>query len=1127
MAAVVAIKREKSAALAALTSAALGLPGLAAQAATPLPLAEGNVQYGHYEESGNRMKVDVYHSDFTVPVDDHLEFSFSIDRDTYSGASPAYSLPAAMTNQLQYKQKSDGTAASTPTRADVVSAASGGVTAQGLTVLGGLNTYKNFVDARTSAEAAFRASNPEPPSPAPTMTVVTTPAGTPAAVDTSPTTVTTTNVTTTTVPTIAGDINIQFSGMRFSSYAGAANVAPEANGNCPGTGSAGCYYENGMAFGIVSDATNPIAHLHRTGSAASAQLTYHADSSGIYVRAQNNVAFALNSLLFDASATTNTGANDYWNILGFNTAANPNLGTNQNPSTKVASQTVPANFNGSLQLNPGFQNVNAFWIYYNGYPQTPSDGKEFSVNVDNISLSAVKPTTTVTQTTNTVQSTSTQTAAAQPQTTVVVTQPTGRTPEQQAWDKALEKQVAIAQYQAVLNSLVPTNTRIVQRFQTQPLETRTMPVFGAKYYWNDTLLALSAGYSDEPDYKSNFGSLNLTQDFNDKHTTVTVGYNIASNNIFRNGDNSHTSHHATDPTHNPTSYPELNGTSTFQGASFSIAQVLSKNTLLQLTGNYTNQHGYLSNPYKMVYVRGEITAEEYYNLWQAPPGGVDWNSVTKLQVVGIDLFRENRPKDRNQGSVSLGLSQHIPELDASLNLNYRFFADDWGINSHTFEFKWYQSLPYGIMITPNIRYYSQSHADFFAPYFLSPRADGFYSSDYRLSGYGALSGGVTFSKKFGKGINLQAGIEYYTHAGGLKLGGGGEDAYADFSYYLAHASLNFNLSAPNFSSAHHHHHEASQPPAGVMFAHMMDQADSVMLGYRYMYSNQSGDMLHGTNAVSNQTLVNRACGSLPCASRPDNMTMHMHMFDLMYAPTDWLNLMLMPQLVDMSMDTSALTTAVTADAHEGGHHTNGLGDTILMGMVKLYGEGGHHIHAGIGLSAPTGDVNLTMDGRYSDTSLLQDYGMQTGSGTWDFKPSLSYTGHWDDWSWGAQLSGILRLENRSKAGYALGDVFQSTAWGSYSLFNWLSASVRGSYTVQGSIRGEYNSAHSVSNSVDYPSNYGGRFWDLGMGVNVSVPEGAFTGHTLSVEWVQPLSNDVNGYQLERTGTLAANWNYMF
>ena len=93
---------------------------------------------------------------------------------------------------------------------------------------------------------------------------------------------------------------------------------------------------------------------------------------------------------------------------------------------------------------------------------------------------------------------------------------------------------------------------------------------------------------------------------------------------------------------------------------------------------------------------------------------------------------------------------------------------------------------------------------------------------------------------------------------------------------------------------------------------------------------------------------------------------------------------------------------------------------------------------------------------------FMDYGMQLGSGTWDFKPSLTYTGHIDNWSWGAQANGTVRMEDQNKSGYALGDLFQATAWGSYNLTNWLTASVRGVYTAQGRIKGQFTGSQVVN-----------------------------------------------------------------
>ena len=61
----------------------------------------------------------------------------------------------------------------------------------------------------------------------------------------------------------------------------------------------------------------------------------------------------------------------------------------------------------------------------------------------------------------------------------------------------------------------------------------------------------------------------------------------------------------------------------------------------------------------------------------------------------------------------------------------------------------------------------------------------------------------------------------------------------------------------------------------------------------------------------------------------------------------------------------------------------------------------------------------------------------------------------------------------------------------------------------------------------YPQNYGGTFVDLGLGMTMTIPKGTLAGNRLSVEWLQPLSTNFSGYQLERIGTLAVQWGYMF
>lgn len=328
-------------------------------------------------------------------------------------------------------------------------------------------------------------------------------------------------------------------------------------------------------------------------------------------------------------------------------------------------------------------------------------------------------------------------------------------------------------------------------------------------------------------------------------------------------------------------------------------------------------------------------------------------------------------------------------------------------------------------------------------------------------------------------------------------------------------------------------------PAGVMVDHM-HKAGEFMLGYRYSYSRSDGDTLHGTDAASDHDIMHNGCQPAgACSMKQSEMNMHMHMLDIMYAPTDWLTLMLMPMWMSMEMTMSPLEGG---HGHGGGHAdmgshshgTDGIGDTTFGALVRLSEGPGYHVHTGLMFSAPTGSVDEKGPchghhggGHAAPGPCFTHYMMQLGSGTWDFLPSLTYTGRDGLWAWGTQASGVIRLEDENESGYRLGDIFQATAWTSYRLTNWLSASVRVLYTYQDDIYGHYNGAHNHSSPPDLQANYGGRFWDVGLGLNAVVPSGRLQGHRLGIEWLLPIQDDVNGYQQEREGTLFVNWSKSF
>ncbi|PTQ83706.1 DUF3570 domain-containing protein [Nitrosomonas ureae] len=736
------------------------------------------------------------------------------------------------------------------------------------------------------------------------------------------------------------------------------------------------------------------------------------------------------------------------------------------------------------------------------------------------------------------------------------------------------------------------DTRSVLVMSSASPETRRQANFGLSHEWNEAAINVGGGFSRERDYQSSFGSIGGRLDFNQKLTSVKWGGGYTSSKIGAILD------HDSSPYITKTAYESQivrrSGSEILRGdrqdwvTNLGLTQVLNKNALIDANIGYTHSSGFLENPYKAT------------SIIFIDPASLNNSSITG----DVRALIEQRPDIRNQVALNAKYIQYINWFNAAMHLGYRLSVDDWGVNTHTFDASWVQPIgSSGWTLTPRIRYYSQDAASFYRPYLFSQQTysrqavdslgrkiwidqnnitkqyfgetqfdlvdqngipvDGFqvnaqpkitsfdagklpdhFSSDHRLAGFGALSGGVVLSRMLGKGVALEAGFEYYTRASAMQVGSGGNNSFADFDYYVANAAIKFDIepatslpmvgsggsSTPHTHASPHHH---AMPPAGIMFGHMLDKSGDFMAGYRFMYNWTGGNMMHGTHKVNDQAIVDQGCGSESCRFVPTFMDMRMHMVDLMYAPTQWFNVMLMPTFMDMDMNLRRLSGAPLpkpgVHEHTGaaGHETGAVGDTYFSSLIKLLDIPGHRVHVNLGFSAPTGKVDIELRRIAKIDGGLIHFGMQLGSGTWDFTPSLTYTGDHNRWSWGTQFSGIKRLEAQNKSGYRLGDQFQATTWGGYDLTHWLTATARGAYTWQDVIHRDFNQFNARIGPMDFPSNYGGQFFDLGFGVNARIPGGRFAGNRFGVEWLQPVRNDFNGFQLDRQGMLSATWSYQF
>ncbi|WP_200373126.1 DUF3570 domain-containing protein [Thiocystis violacea] len=277
-------------------------------------------------------------------------------------------------------------------------------------------------------------------------------------------------------------------------------------------------------------------------------------------------------------------------------------------------------------------------------------------------------------------------------------------------------------------------------------DVRTAGDFKLNYYRGETTLGFGAGLSREKDYDSNFMSLDWRQELNDKLSTLTLGYGLASDTF--------TPLNKTNFSEDKESHQFLLG----------LTQVLGKNDLLQTNLTFGYDQGYLTDPYKNVYLLSTNAAVE-----------------------------EVRPDARRQWNLLTRYVHYFDGPKAALHLDYRYSMSDWGIDAHTLETFWIQPLGQGWQLVPRLRYYSQGEADFYRSYFESLPANGHYSSDYRLAGFGAISGGLKLTKQVTDQARLDLGVEFYDRQSDYGLQGHADSDFADYGFTIYSLSLNLKF----------------------------------------------------------------------------------------------------------------------------------------------------------------------------------------------------------------------------------------------------------------------------------------------------------------------------------------------
>lgn len=244
---------------------------------------------------------------------------------------------------------------------------------------------------------------------------------------------------------------------------------------------------------------------------------------------------------------------------------------------------------------------------------------------------------------------------------------------------------------------------------------------GSKQY------SLTVATSDEDDYESLSFGAGFTMDFNNKLSTLSISADVSNDDLFP----------ADSALYN---YRIVSAGKRSTSMLLGYSRVINKYSIFQIALGYTDKSGYLSDPYKQVFV-------------------------------DFDLLNDTRPASRSSKTLSFRYRHYFDSTDGALHGDYRYYDDSWDISSHTWELSYHQPIGWDVTLIPSIRLYQQDSAYFYQHFYDTARTDGFHSTDYRLSAYGAETYALTIKKVF---------EDFNFHLKAQKYGSGGSRGFADY-----------------------------------------------------------------------------------------------------------------------------------------------------------------------------------------------------------------------------------------------------------------------------------------------------------------------------------------------------------
>ncbi len=248
-------------------------------------------------------------------------------------------------------------------------------------------------------------------------------------------------------------------------------------------------------------------------------------------------------------------------------------------------------------------------------------------------------------------------------------------------------------------------------------------------------ISLGIAYSEEQDFASKEASAGYLYNLDaTRNRTVAVGASFQANDVY---------------------FYRTDSWKGFHIINFQIGytQIFTKKTVGQINFFAIKQNGTLTNPYKIIIRRFNVSLDE--------------NAPYYKQFLSL----EKRPDEKTSAGITASaVSKILPNV--SLHGNYRFYNDSWGVVSNTVAVSSHVDFGDGWTVSPLIRYYQQGSASFYK----GPKANDFTfnetdygSSDARLSEFDSMTYNIGLKKKITKDLAVKGFVASQYQSYGLQM----------------------------------------------------------------------------------------------------------------------------------------------------------------------------------------------------------------------------------------------------------------------------------------------------------------------------------------------------------------------